>query len=83
MTNYQNLYNIIIMGKNFKQRAAYHMLHSDKEEKHLTKHQWSCKLKWWRHNCEVAEDRVIKNSIKNKIAKREFDNDLNSLDIDK
>lgn len=70
------------MGKDFKQRAAYHMLHSDINAKHLNKYQLSCKLKWRRHNFDIAEDRIRRNAIKDKIFWKDANNEIDSLCID-
>lgn len=52
------------MSKNFKEQAAYDYMH-DNEDKIKPKYKRSILNKWRRHNCEIAEDRVIRNRKRN------------------
>ena len=63
------------MSKNFREQAAYDYIH-DKKEKIKDKHFWSIMRKWWRHNCEVGESRMIRNREKKIQQDKELEIDL-------
>ena len=63
------------MSKNFREQAEYDYIHN-KEKKIKGKHFWSIMRKWWRHNCEVGESRMIRNREKKLQHKKELEIDL-------
>lgn len=63
------------MSNNFKEQAAYDYMHGN-EDKINHKHKRSILNKWRRHNCEIAEDRMIKNRKRDKQICKEINADL-------
>lgn len=63
------------MSNNFKEQAAYDYMHNN-EGKIKPKHKRSILNKWRRHNCEIAEDRVIRNRKRNDQFNKEMKVDL-------
>ena len=52
------------MSNNFKEQAVYDYMH-DNKDKIKPKYRRSILNKWKRYNCEIAEDRVIRNRKRN------------------
>ena len=63
------------MSNNFKEQAAYDYMH-DSKDKIKPKYKRSILNKWRRHNCEIAEDRVIRNRKRNNQFTKEMKVDL-------
>lgn len=63
------------MSNNFKEQAAYDYMH-DNKDKIKPKYKRSILNKWRRYNCEIAEDRVIRNRKRTNQFNKEMKVDL-------
>ncbi len=63
------------MSNNFKEQAVYDYMH-DNKDKIKPKYRRSILNKWKRYNCEIAEDRVIRNRKRNNQFNKEMKVDL-------
>ena len=63
------------MSNNFKEQAAYDYMHNN-EGKIKPKYKRSILNKWKRYNCEIAEDRVIRNRKRDTQFRKEMKADL-------
>ena len=63
------------MSNNFKEQAAYDYMHNN-EGKIKPKYKRSILNKWKRYNCEIAEDRVIRNRKRDTQFHKEMKADL-------
>lgn len=63
------------MSNNFKEQAAYDYMH-DNKGKIKPKYKRSILNKWKRYNCEIAEDRVIRNRKRDTQFRKEMKADL-------
>ena len=63
------------MSNNFKEQAAYDYMH-DNKGKIKPKYKRSILNKWKRYNCEIAEDRVIRNRKRDTQFRKEMKADI-------